>query len=57
MVVADVETFGFPVLVPLYQLVRQVLVSSVFSHLDAGTSDYSRIVSAGLQLQPKELAE
>jgi hypothetical protein len=57
VMVADIEPFGFPVLVRLYQLVRQVLVSSVLMHLDVGTSDYSRVVGAGLRLQPEELTE
>jgi hypothetical protein len=57
MIVADVEPLGFPFLVRLYQFVRQVLVGGVFTHLDAGTSDYSRVVGARLRLQPEELAE
>jgi hypothetical protein len=57
MVVADVEPLGFPVLVRLHRLVSQLLVGGVFTHLDAGTSDYSRVVGAGLRLQPEELAE
>jgi hypothetical protein len=55
MVVADVEPLGLLVLVRLYQFVHQVLVSSVFPHLDANSSDYSRIVGTGLRLQPEEL--
>jgi hypothetical protein len=55
--VAHVEPLGFLVLVLLYQLVRQVLVSSAFTHLDSSTSDYSRIIGAGLRLQSEELAE
>jgi hypothetical protein len=57
MMVADVEPLGFPVLVRLYQLVHQVLVGGVFTHLDAGTSDYSQVVGARLRLQPEELVE
>jgi hypothetical protein len=57
MMVADVEPFGLPVLVRLYQFVCQVLVSGVFTQLDAGTSNYSRVVGTGLRLQPEELAE
>jgi hypothetical protein len=57
MMVANVEPLGFPALLRLYQLVRQVLVSSVFTHFDTSTSDYSRIVGAGLRLQPEEPAE
>jgi hypothetical protein len=57
MVVADVEPLGFPVLVGFYQLVCQVLVHSIFVYLNASSSDYSRIVGAGLWLHSKELAE
>jgi hypothetical protein len=57
MVVADVEPLGLPVLVQLYQLVGQVLVSGVLTHLDVGTSDYSWIVGTRLRLQPKKLEE
>jgi hypothetical protein len=57
MMVADIEPLSFLVLVRLYQLVRQVLVSGIFTHLDTGTSDYSRVVGVGLRLQPEELAK
>jgi hypothetical protein len=57
MVVPNVEPLGLPVLVRLYQLVGQVLVDDIFTHLDVGTSDYSRVISAWLRLQPEELAE
>jgi hypothetical protein len=57
MVVADVEKLGLPDLVRFYQLVGQVLVGGVFMHLDVGTSNYSRVIGAGLQLQPEELVE
>jgi hypothetical protein len=57
MVVADIKPLGLAVLVRLYQLVTQVLVSSVFMHLDADTSDYSWVTSTWLRLQPEEFAE
>jgi hypothetical protein len=57
MMVADVEPLGFPVLVRFYQLERQVLVSSIFSHLNTSTSDYSRVIGARLRLHPEELSE
>jgi hypothetical protein len=57
MMVADIEPLGFLVLVRFYQLVSQVLVGGVFTHLDAGTSDYSWVVGARLQFQLEELAE
>jgi hypothetical protein len=54
MVVADIKPLGLPVLVQFYQLVAQVLVGSVFTHLDSGTFDYSRVQ---LRLQSEEFAE
>jgi hypothetical protein len=57
MMVADIEPLSFPVLVRLYQLLHQVLVSSILVHLDASSSDYSRIISVRLRLHPEELAE
>jgi hypothetical protein len=55
--VADIEPLGLPVLIQLYQLVHQVLINSVLTHLDVSSSDYSRVVGAGLRLHSKELAE
>jgi hypothetical protein len=57
MVVADIKPLGLRVLVRLYQLVAQVLVDIVFTHLDAGTSDYSWVAGTWLWLQPEEFAE
>jgi hypothetical protein len=37
------------------QLVRQVLLSGVLAHLDAGPSDYSRVVGVRLGLHAEEL--
>jgi hypothetical protein len=55
VVVRDVEPFGFPVLVGVYQLVREVLLSGVLPHLDPRPSDYSRVAGAGLRLHSEEL--
>jgi hypothetical protein len=57
MVVADIKPLGLPILVQFYQLVAQVLVSSVFTHLDSGTFDYSRVRGTRLRLQSEEFAE
>jgi hypothetical protein len=57
MMIADVEPLGFLVMVRFYQLVHQVLVRSIVSHLNASSSDYSQIVGAGLRLHSKELAK
>jgi hypothetical protein len=57
MVVTDIKPLRLEVLVRLYQLVAQLLVGDVFTHLDAGTSDYSWVVGTRLRLQPEEFAE
>jgi hypothetical protein len=44
-------------LVGVDQLVRQVLLNGVFAHLDAGPSDYSRVVGARLGFHTEELPE
>jgi hypothetical protein len=44
-----------PVLVGVDQFVCQVLLSGVFAHLDAGSSDYSWII--GTWLHTEELLE
>jgi hypothetical protein len=44
-------------LVRVDELVRQVLVGRVFSHLDASLSDYSWVVGAGLRLHTEEFPE
>jgi hypothetical protein len=57
VVVTDVEPLGLPVLVRVDELVCQVLVGRVLSHLNASSSNYSRIVGARLQLHMEELPE
>jgi hypothetical protein len=57
MVVADVEPLGLLVLVRLYQLVRQVLVSHIFTHLNTSPSDYSWVIGTQLWLHQEELPE
>jgi hypothetical protein len=55
MVVRDVEPLGLPILIGVYQLVREVLLGGVLPHMDPHSSDYSRVVGAGLRLHPEEL--
>jgi hypothetical protein len=57
MLVADVEPLGLLVLVRLYQLVRQVLVSHIFTHLNTSPSDYSWVIGTQLWLHQEELPE
>jgi heme A synthase len=57
MVVRDVEPPRLPIGVGVNELVRQVLLGGVFSHVDADPSDYSWIVGARLRLHPEELPE
>jgi hypothetical protein len=57
VVVGDIEPFRLPVLVGVDQLVRQVLLSGVFAHLDVGPSDYSWIIGGWLGFHTKELPE
>jgi hypothetical protein len=57
MVVADVEPLGLPILVRLNELVRQVLVSRIFVHLNTSPSDYSQVIGNRLWFHPKELQE
>jgi hypothetical protein len=57
VVVCDIEPLGLPVLVRINELVRQVLIGRVFSHLDASPFDYSRVVGAWLRLHTEELPE
>jgi hypothetical protein len=57
VVVSDIEPLGLPVLVRIDELVLQVLIGRVFSHLDASPSDYSRVVGAWLRLHTEELPE
>jgi hypothetical protein len=57
MVVRDVEPLCLPVLVGVYQLVREVLLGVVLPHLDSCSSDYPRVAGARLRLHPEELPE
>jgi hypothetical protein len=57
VVVGDVELLRLPILVGFDQLVRQVLLRGVLTHLDAGSSDYSGVVGARLGLHAEELPE
>jgi hypothetical protein len=57
VVITDIEPFGLLVLVRINKLVRQILVGRVFSHLNASSSDYSRVVGTWLRLQTEELPE
>jgi hypothetical protein len=57
VVVRDIKPLGLPVLVRVDELVSQVLVSGVFTHLNAGSSDYSRVVGAWLRLHTEEFPE
>jgi hypothetical protein len=57
MEVGDVEPLRLLVLVGVDQLVRQVLLRGVLAHMDAGPSNYSRVVGARLGLHAKEFSE
>jgi hypothetical protein len=57
VVVADVEPLCLPVLVVVVELIRHVLGNGIITHLDYGSSGYSRIICARLQLHPEELPE
>jgi hypothetical protein len=57
VVVGDVEPLRLPVLVGVDQLIRQVLLGGILSHLDAGSSNYSGVVGARLGLHSEELPE
>jgi hypothetical protein len=57
VVVRDVEPPRLPIGVGLNELVRQVLLSGVFSHLDADPSDYSWIAGARLRFHPEKFPE
>jgi hypothetical protein len=39
------------------ELIRQVLIGGVFTHLNASSSDYSRVVGAQLRLHTEEFPE
>jgi hypothetical protein len=57
VVVRDVEPPRLPIGVGVNELVRQVLLSGVFSQLDADPSDYSWIAGAWLRLHTEEFPE
>jgi hypothetical protein len=57
VVVGDVKPLRLPILVRFDELVHQVLVGCVFSHLDACSTDYSWVVGARLRLQAEEFPE
>jgi hypothetical protein len=57
MAVRVVEPLGLPVLVGVYELVREVLLGGVLPHLDPRSSDYPQVAGAGLRLHPEELSE
>jgi hypothetical protein len=57
VVVRDIEPFGLPILVGIYQLVGEVLLGGVLPRLDPRSSDYSGITGAGLRLHPEEFPE
>jgi hypothetical protein len=57
VVVGDVEPLRLPILVGIDQLVRQVLLRGVLTHLDVGFSEYSGVVGARLGLHAEELPE
>jgi hypothetical protein len=57
VVVRDVKPLGLPVLVRVDELIRQVLVGGVLTHLNASSSDYSRVVGARLRRHTEEFPE
>jgi hypothetical protein len=57
VVVRDIEPLGLPVLVGVYELVREVLLGGILPHLDPCPSDYPRVAGARLRLHPEELPE
>jgi hypothetical protein len=57
VVVRDIKPLGLPVLVRVDELVRQLLVGGIFTHLNASSSDYSRVVGARLRLHTEKLPE
>jgi hypothetical protein len=54
VVVRDIKPLGLPVLVQVNEFVHQVLVGGIFTHLDTGSSDYSRVVGARLRLHTEK---
>jgi hypothetical protein len=57
MVVRDVKPLGLPILIGVYQLVRDLLLGGVLPHLDPRSTDYLWVAGAGLRLHPEELLE
>jgi hypothetical protein len=57
VVIRDIKPLGLPFLVRVDELVRQLLVGSIFTHLNAGSSDYSRVVGARLRLHTEKFSE
>jgi hypothetical protein len=57
VVVRDIKPLRLPVLVRVDEFVRQVLFGGVFTHLNAGSSDYSWVVGARLWLHTEEFPE
>jgi hypothetical protein len=54
VVVGDVEPLRLIVLIGVDKFVRQVQLDGIFSHLDAGSTNYSWVVGAWLWLQAEE---
>jgi hypothetical protein len=44
-------------LIEVDKLIRQVLPGGILAHLYPGATDYSRVVSTRLQLQPEEFPD
>jgi hypothetical protein len=44
-----------PDMVRVNEFVRQVLVGGIFTHLNVGSSDYSRVIGARLRLHTEKL--
>jgi hypothetical protein len=57
VVVSDIEPLGLPFLVRIDELVHQVLIGRIFSHMNGSPSDYTWVVGAWLRLHTEELPE
>jgi hypothetical protein len=57
VVVRDIKPLGLLVLVRVDELIRQVLFDGIFTHLNADSSDYSRVVGTRLRLHTEKLPE
>jgi hypothetical protein len=53
VVVRDIKPLGLLVLVRVNEFVRQVVISGIFTHLDSGSSNYSRVLGARLRFRRK----